>query len=1178
MREGQASLETIIIFSVSVFIILILLNAGINTQSSATDTLRLSQARTTVETLATSAEEVWSEGPGASTKVVITVPSEVNESESGILGGKTIRYRVLTKRGFSDISEVSNVNITGTIPVAGGEYEVLLTARENDVLLSVINLLSVTTDEDSFCEGDTLHYYISAIDEDGNVMNTNVTVQLIDAGGVVRDEENKTTSGGLTNGTFTVPSVGSYGWWKVYAFTNETSDYKSIYVANCHGGANLSITSCHTNSTNLTTGESANLACWVTGTYPIDSVIFTISGNNYSAFPDSQNWWNYTLHCTSPQNLTWTSAWANDTSGNSAATTDNLPITISCSAPQCVPGYYSWVTNNESSFNEGSYFHTKWDSYVKLNYSHYGIYTSRIFDSNSNSTWENMSWSGFVPDYDSNPVLLLHLEEHSSPFYDSSGNENHAYCSGSSCPQSTATPFGNGLYFDGINDYITVYHGNSLNVKNMTISLWVNRTADASWDTLLEKRNEYRIRIDGNNKPIFYVGGFGEVYSNTSLPLNQWALVTATFLDIGNGNNIARIYINGQLTGQRGPAWGSPSPTTNDFVIGGRNHHYFRGVIDEVSILNTSLNAITLLNASYRVCNNNLCTGAAWSNDYSVSPVTINKAGRYFQYRFKFFSTDNTTSPGLYNVTVNYYNPCYSGIIYGRCTDNSDCSSGYCRQDFVDDNNWYCVADSDDCTEAGISRDNGYVSCVDSSTQITCDSGVWVNETTCNSYQGCNPNSTKATYCGWQEVSGTCTKGSGCSAGTPGACNDCGGFYEDAPFSSCSYTSGLPYCDKGCGAECDNSSDYYFNDAGDLCSYGCNDTCSFANVEVCGDPGDLYGNTCFYGTNGCNLSGCTTSSEECPFYCINDYDGGTCALYSRTNPSNQDICYYNRSCSTAGCNLSGSSVLRENYCDYCTSSGAAAGDYSPPLNSTCTSNCPNSGTRYWDDTVDRNDDCDGNGNTRINTEYFQKGFIYPSKTSAGHCDNTECANDCGGAGICLFRRCICAFIVNITVFDEDFSPTPYYYYNWTRKGTDWDSKNNAACHSSGGCAHADGWCDETHDWIVTRNNLIDLSGANNAYLDFWVRSDTSFDHGDYLRVWCYDGSNWVKIYEEDCGDWTTTGTYYHRNADISPACFISNARFKVTIISNSNAEDVFIDDFRIKKEVRRSIRPVEVFK
>jgi len=752
-------METLIIFGASILIIVILLNMSVNNRATTSNVVRITQARNTVNEITSTAEEVWSQGPGASAKVIVTIPQGINESESGILNNKTIRFRVFTRDGFTDVSEVSTINIIGEIPKVFGEYELILTSYQDHVLISYIKQIIVTTDKDTYFQGETVYYYISTLDEIDQPRTSNVTIQLLDTNGTIRAEHNKTTIGGLTNDSFVLPYINDPGYWRIYAYDNETIGFKAILVM-ASVSDDLSITQCNANDTNLVIGESSRLRCKVKtkNPYLIDTVLYSVNGTNFEAFNPQANFWDVHMNCTSTVTWNWTTAWANDTGGNITSTTSNgLPIIIFC------------------------------------------------------------------------------------------------------------------------------------------------------------------------------------------------------------------------------------------------------------------------------------------------------------------------TDPG--NVT----------------------------------------------------------------------------------YIGCDANSTKATYCGWKLSNET-------------MCNDCSSFYEDAPFTECSYTSGLTYCDEGCGATCDEASDYDFNNPGDQCSYGCNNTCDYDNVDVCGDPGDLYGNDCFYGTNGCDDTGCTTSSEECPTWCIDDFDGGSCGTTTRTDPSTSNNCYYNRACLTSGCNLSSVDTLNIDYCDYCGSSGIITGDYSPTLNSTCSSSCPNSGTRYWDETVTRSDDC-SSGTTQVNTEIYQIGYIYTSQTSLGSCDNTECALDCGGTGSCVASTCQCATLVNITVFDEDFNPKPYYDYNWSRQGSDWDSKDNSRCHSSGGCAHADGNCDESNDWIQTDSGLINLSGANEVYVDFWVREDTSFDAGDWFRVWCYDSSVWVNIYEEDAGDWVSGGTQRHRYTLVDSDCWISDARFRITIIANQNGEDVFVDDFRVIKEV-----------
>ncbi|HLE06184.1 MAG TPA: hypothetical protein VI790_02440, partial [Candidatus Nanoarchaeia archaeon] len=302
----------------------------------------------------------------------------------------------------------------------------------------------------------------------------------------------------------------------------------------------------------------------------------------------------------------------------------------------------------------------------------------------------------------------------------------------------------------------------------------------------------------------------------------------------------------------------------------------------------------------------------------------------------------------------------------------------------------------------------------------------------------------------------------------------------------------------------------------------------------------------------------------------NDFDGDTCAVTTRTDPSSAQTCYYNRQCLTSGCNLSSAGALRINYCDYCSLSGTVSGDYSPALNATCASNCPNSGVRYYDDTVTRSDDC-LNGAEQILTESYQTGYVYTSQTAAGICSNTECDLDCGAGyvGTCISSTCTCSVeTINYTVFFEDFTPSPYYNYNWTRLGTNWDSLSGGTCYGgSGSCAHADGTCTEAGDNIQTITSLIDLTGANNAYFEFYVREDTSFDNNDWLRVWCYTGSTWNNFYQENTGDWASEGTWRNRITSVPVSCQTNNAQFRITIISNSNQEDIHIDDIKVVKEI-----------
>jgi hypothetical protein len=85
-------------------------------------------------------------------------------------------------------------------------------------------------------------------------------------------------------------------------------------------------------------------------------------------------------------------------------------------------------------------------------------------------------------------------------------------------------------------------------------------------------------------------------------------------------------------------------------------------------------------------------------------------------------------------------------------------------------------------------------------------------------------------------------------------------------------------------------------------------------------------------------------------------------------------------------------------------------------------------------------------------------------------------------------------------------------------------------------------------------------------MDLWVSEDTDFDAGDWFRVWAWNGSAWVVIYEEDTGNWVSGGTWHHRWASIPSSCFLADSQFRITIISDAITEDICVDEFRIIKQ------------
>ncbi|MBU0456781.1 MAG: LamG-like jellyroll fold domain-containing protein [Nanoarchaeota archaeon] len=215
---------------------------------------------------------------------------------------------------------------------------------------------------------------------------------------------------------------------------------------------------------------------------------------------------------------------------------------------------------------------------------------------------------------DGNTKLLFHFDnrsefsENNALFYDFSGTGNNGTCS--NCPSFNLTggKFAGAYRFDGSNDYLNVSNDASLNLNDMSIEVWVKRTADSSWKGIVEKGsagNQYRLRFIGSNAIDFTVSGFGTLAATKQIPLNTWTHIIATYDDTANGNDVMKIYIDGVINATSSLGWGTANHVSSPIIIGalGAPSHYFPGYIDEVAIYNKVLSADEVFNR-YRLVNN----------------------------------------------------------------------------------------------------------------------------------------------------------------------------------------------------------------------------------------------------------------------------------------------------------------------------------------------------------------------------------------------------------------------------------------------------------------------------------------------------------------------------------------------------------------------------------------------
>ncbi len=178
-------------------------------------------------------------------------------------------------------------------------------------------------------------------------------------------------------------------------------------------------------------------------------------------------------------------------------------------------------------------------------------------------------------------------------------------------PTWTSGRFGNGLQFDGTNDYVNPGNSVSFNIINaLTISVWVN-----SQNTQTCTGGTYILRIEKGNPTVsggsyglwwhscnvlyFYVrepddSGYVTQDVHPSIGRNDWHHIAATF---DGSTQTESVYVDGVLQASSNVGISSiyPSLTTN-FVFGyGSTGYFFNGTIDEVAIWNRALTSQEIL-------------------------------------------------------------------------------------------------------------------------------------------------------------------------------------------------------------------------------------------------------------------------------------------------------------------------------------------------------------------------------------------------------------------------------------------------------------------------------------------------------------------------------------------------------------------------------------------------------
>lgn len=371
-------------------------------------------------------------------------------------------------------------------------------------------------------------------------------------------------------------------------------------------------------------------------------------------------------------------------------------------------------TQTNAEFNAGTYTNTFYNpatTMLELNNAgktaNTGSYTSKIFDSLTTSSWENLDWAPLdeynlsLPDNKqtvdagaagtinmSGNQLLLHLDQAGSSQTDSSGSGNNATAYSTSF---VTGQFDGALNFNGSTSYINIPNSASLNPTNqITLEAWIKWTIDpttgAQWSQIINKNvdDQYQLQHNYNNTAFEFAvrtNVHRRYMLSTTTPLQGvWYHVVGTY----DGSS-QKIYVNGNLERTQSTS-GTLVSSVSPVNLGRRSSgdRRFTGDIDEVAIYDRALTASEIssrynagkanLKIQIRACEEVTCADANFigpdgtnssyyeAKDFNSLSFDTNNIGRYFQYKLILETGNTSFSPRVGEINISSNNLDISSI------------------------------------------------------------------------------------------------------------------------------------------------------------------------------------------------------------------------------------------------------------------------------------------------------------------------------------------------------------------------------------------------------------------------------------------------------------------------------------------------------------------------------------
>jgi hypothetical protein len=183
---------------------------------------------------------------------------------------------------------------------------------------------------------------------------------------------------------------------------------------------------------------------------------------------------------------------------------------------------------------------------------------------------------------------------------------------------------GSSLYFDGVDDYVSVPDKPGLKPGSITVEAWIRTTADKPDNYIFSKGTDYELLLD-NQQPVFRLnnGDLNLKFAKDTIETGVWMHVAATF----DGTN-ARIYVNGSLKSTQ--TYSAPIAYGTDSLLIGSNSGQtglFSGYIDEVRIWKTARSSAEIKRDYDRILNGDETGSAAsWGFDENIGKFIFDRS------------------------------------------------------------------------------------------------------------------------------------------------------------------------------------------------------------------------------------------------------------------------------------------------------------------------------------------------------------------------------------------------------------------------------------------------------------------------------------------------------------------------------------------------------------------------